>query len=339
MKSQIVLGMLGAGRIGRVHAKCIKSYIPNARVKSVADAFLNDDMRNWAKAEGIGNITKNPEELIADPEIDAILICSSTNTHADLIKKAVRAGKHIFCEKPVDLDLKTIIETMEIVEKSKVKFQIGFNRRFDHNFAKIREAVVAGAIGVPQVLKITSRDPAPPPMDYVKVSGGLFLDMMIHDFDMARFIMGCEVVSLSASGAVLIDENIGKAGDVDTAIVMLTFENGALGVIDNSRKAVYGYDQRVEVHGPKGCCRTENDTPTRVVLETVDGVGTDKPFHFFLERYFEAYGSEMKHFIESVANDKPIICGVKDAIMPVVMGLAAKKSLIERREVKLSEIY
>jgi len=333
------LGIIGAGRIGRVHAKSVRMNLPNARIKIVADAYLNDDIRSWATAEGIDTITKNPDEIFSDPEIDAVLICSSTNTHTEFIRKAAHSGKHIFCEKPIDLDLKAIIATMEIVENAKIKFQIGFNRRYDHNFARIREAVAAGTIGDPQILKITSRDPSPPSMDYIRVSGGIFLDQMIHDFDMARFLMGCEVTSLFASGAVLIDEAIGKAGDVDTAIVLLNFENGALGVIDNSRKAVYGYDQRAEVFGSGGCCRAENDTPTRVVLETDKGIQTDKPFYFFLERYFETYGAEMKHFIDCIVHDQTTTSGVNDAIMPVVMGLAAKKSLSENRVVQLKEVY
>jgi myo-inositol 2-dehydrogenase/D-chiro-inositol 1-dehydrogenase len=266
-----------------------------------------------------------------------VLICSSTNTHADYVQRAAKANKHVFCEKPVDFDLTKIRKTLEMVDRSGVKFQIGFNRRFDHNFARIRQMVVEGRIGVPQILKITSRDPAPPSMEYVRVSGGIFLDQMIHDFDMARFLLGSEAVSVHACGAVLISEEIGKEGDVDTALVSLQFENGAIGVIDNSRKAVYGYDQRAEVFGSKGCCRTENDVPTRVSVETENGVTTDKPHYFFLERYAEAFAEEMKAFVGAISEGKEIRCGANDALMPVLMGLAAKKSLMENRTVLVKE--
>jgi myo-inositol 2-dehydrogenase/D-chiro-inositol 1-dehydrogenase len=337
MDTNIVLGMIGAGRIARVHAKSIRANIANASIKSVCDAFLNDEMTDWAKSAGIPGVYREADKIFSDPEIDAVLICSSTDTHVDFINKAIAAQKHVFCEKPVDLDLERIRKTMSAVKEAGILFQIGFNRRFDHNFGRMKEKIVEGAIGVPQILKISSRDPAPPPPNYVKVSGGIFLDMMIHDFDMARFLMGSEVASVHATGAVLIDEAIGKAGDVDTAIVTLVFANGAVGVIDNSRKAVYGYDQRAEVFGSKGCCRAENDLPSRVVLETDQGVIMDKPYHFFLERYLDAYGAEIKSFVDALVGKGEIKCGINDAIMSVVVGLAAKRSLAEKRTVLISE--
>ena len=337
MNKEVVLGMIGAGRIARVHAKGIRAHIPNARIKRISDVNLNKEMTDWAKSVGIEQITREADPIFQDKEIDAVLICSSTNTHSDYIQKAVKAEKHVFCEKPVDFDLAMIRKTLEIVEHSGVKFQIGFNRRFDHNFAKMQRMIADGQVGVPHILKISSRDPAPPPIEYVRVSGGIFLDQMIHDFDMARFLLGSEVVSVHAIGAVLISPEIGREGDVDTAIVSLVFENGALGVIDNSRRAVYGYDQRAEVFGSKGCCRTENDQPTRVSLETENGVMADKPLYFFLERYSDAYAEELKAFVGAITNDKETKCGANDAIMPVVIGLAAKKSLKESRTVLLRE--
>ncbi len=338
MIKKTVLGMIGAGKIGRVHGKSVMQRIPDATIKTIADPFLNDDMKAFSEEIGVPNITDNVDDIFNDKEIEAVLICSSTDTHSDLIVRAAKAGKNIFCEKPVDFDLNRIHETLNIVKENGVKFQIGFNRRFDHNFSKIRETIEAGIIGEPHILKIASRDPAPPPMEYVKVSGGLFMDMMIHDFDMARFLMGCEAESVFAVGAVLVDERIGKVGDVDTAIVTINFKNGAVGVIDNSRQAVYGYDQRAEVFGSKGCCQTGNDAPTMVYTSTVDGVTGDKPHYFFLERYFEAYAEEVNRFVKYLKEGGESPCGFQDALMPVVMGLAAKKSLAVGRPVKLSEI-
>ena len=263
--------------------------MPEARVKTIADANLTPEIEAWAKNLGIPHVTNNAEDIFGDPEISVVLICSSTDTHADYIIKAARSGKNIFCEKPVDLNVEKVKKALAAVKEAGVRLQIGFNRRFDHNFAHVRKLTDDGAIGQVQLVKITSRDPAPPPISYVKVSGGIFLDMTIHDFDMARFQAKSEVEEVYAQGAVLIDPEIGKAGDVDTAIIMLKFANGALGVIDNSRKAVYGYDQRVEVFGSAGAAAAENDTPSQVRLSDTSGVHADKPLYFFLERYKDAY--------------------------------------------------
>jgi len=236
--------------------------------------------RSMGKNLGIPHVTNNAEDIFGDPEISVVQICSSTDTHADYIIKAARSGKNIFCEKPVDLSVEKVKKALAAVKEAGVRLQIGFNRRFDHNFAHVRKLIDDGAIGQVQLVKITSRDPAPPPISYVKVSGGIFLDMTIHDFDMARFQAKSEVEEVYAQGAVLIDPEIGKAGDVDTAIIMLKFANGALGVIDNSRKAVYGYDQRVEVFGSAGAAAAENDTPSQVRLSDTSGVHADKPLLF-----------------------------------------------------------
>jgi myo-inositol 2-dehydrogenase/D-chiro-inositol 1-dehydrogenase len=338
MANKINVGVIGAGRIGKIHISNIVYYMPEARVKTVADANLTPEIERWAKDLGIPNVSKNAEDILRDPEISVVLICSSTDTHADYIIKAAQAGKNIFCEKPVDLTIEKVKAALAAVRKAGVRLQIGFNRRFDHNFAHIRELAKSGSVGQIQLVKITSRDPAPPPPAYVKVSGGIFLDMTIHDFDMARFQAGSEVEEVYAAGAVLVDPEIGAAGDVDTAIITLKFANGALGVIDNSRKAVYGYDQRVEVFGSGGALTAENDAPSQVRLSDANGVHGDKPLYFFLERYREAFVSEMKAFFEAIrAGTETQVTG-NDGLMDLAIGLAAKKSLAEHRPVKISEV-
>jgi myo-inositol 2-dehydrogenase/D-chiro-inositol 1-dehydrogenase len=227
---------------------------------------------------------------------------------------------------------------MDVVRENEVLFQIGFNRRFDHNHSAVRAAVMENKVGDVHIIKITSRDPEPPSPEYVKVSGGIFLDMMIHDFDMVRFLSGSEVKEVYATGAVLIDPEIGKAGDVDTAMVMLTMENGALAIIDNSRQAVYGYDQRTEVFGSKGCAKVENDRKSLVEVSSKDSVESEKPLYFFLDRYIDSYANEIIDFINSVQNNAPIKCGIEDAVRPVEIALAATKSLKEHRPVLISEV-
>ncbi|MBZ4644512.1 MAG: iolG, partial [Clostridia bacterium] len=257
MSKKIKVGVIGAGRIGKIHAQSVTYHIPEAEVKTIADVYA-DKIKDWAHSLGIENVTNDYHDILNDPEIDAVLICSSTDTHSQITIEAAKAGKHIFCEKPIDYDLDRIHAALKAVEEAGVKFQVGFNRRFDHNFKQVRELIKAGKIGEPHIIKITSRDPEPPPVEYVKVSGGIFLDMTIHDFDMARYLSGSEVEEVYAQGAVLVDPAIGEAGDVDTAVITLKFKNGAIGIIDNSRKAVYGYDQRVEVFGSKGCVTVSN---------------------------------------------------------------------------------
>ena len=334
----ITVGIIGAGRIGRVHAESISSLVKGAVVKSVADPFMNAETEKWAKSLGIGYAVKDYHKILEDEEIDAVLICSSTDTHSPISIEAIKAGKHVFCEKPIDHDVEKIHAVMEALKGSKVKYQVGFNRRFDHNFMAVKEAVVSGKIGTPHIIKITSRDPEPPGLDYVKVSGGMFLDMTIHDFDMVRFLAGCDATEIYVQSAVLVDPLIGEAGDVDTAVITLKMENGCLAVIDNSRKAVYGYDQRAEVFGSGGMVAAANDTASTAVLSTVDGVKGEKPLHFFLERYMDAYAKEIECFIDAIENGKDTPLGVEDGLKPVLMGLAAKKSMAEQRMVKLSEI-
>ena len=331
------IGLIGAGRIGKLHAELLAAHVPAAEIKTVAEIYI-DEVKEWANQHRILNLTKDYPDILNDAEIEAVLICSSTDTHARLISEAADAGKHIFCEKPIDFNIKKIKQALTSVKAAGVKLQIGFNRRFDHNFMRVHELVASGKVGDVHIVKITSRDPAPPPKEYIKVSGGIFLDMTIHDFDMARFLSLGEVEEVYAQGAVLIDPAIGDLGDVDTAIITLKFKNGAMGVIDNSRQAVYGYDQRVEVFGSKGCVEVKNDFPNSAKLSTAEGVVSEKPLYFFLERYKMSYVEELKAFVNAVINDQePQVTG-NDGLQPVLIGLAALKSLTEKRPVKIEEI-
>lgn len=332
------VGIIGAGRIGKVHVQSICTQVPDAKIKLLADPFMNEQTEVWAKGLGVQGVTKDYKEILNDPEIDAVLICSSTDTHSPISVEAIEAGKHVFCEKPIDHDVANIKKVIDALEKHPVKYQVGFNRRFDHNFEAVRQAVAAGKVGDVHIIKITSRDPEPPSPAYVKVSGGMFLDMTIHDFDMVRYLAGCNATEVYVEAAVLVDPAIGAAGDVDTAVITLKLENGAIAVIDNSRKAAYGYDQRAEVFGSKGMAAVTNDSASSVVLSNSEGVTGEKPLFFFLERYMAAYAKEIKCFIQAIKEDTPTPLGVLDGLEPVRMGLAAKKSLEEHRPVKISEI-
>ena len=278
---QLNIGIIGAGRIGKVHMQSITYNVPGAKVLGITDVF-KDGLQELADKYGIEKVYEDYKEMLADKDIDAVLVCSSTDTHADISIEAAEAGKHVFCEKPVDLTPEKVKAVIEAVEKAGVKLQVGFNRRFDHNFAHVRSLINDGKVGNLELIKITSRDPEPPSAEYAAVSGGMFLDMTIHDFDMARFLAGCDVTEVYVNATCLVDPAIGEAGDVDTAIINLKFENGALGVIDNSRRAAYGYDQRIEVFGSLGAAMAANDTPTNVTVMNADGVTTDKPLYFFL---------------------------------------------------------
>ena len=331
------VGIIGAGRIGKVHAKNISMFVPEMEIKTIADPFMNEQTEAFAKSCGIPNTTKDANDILNDPEIEAVLICSSTDAHSKYIIEAAHAGKHIFCEKPIDYALEKVHAAINAAKEAGVKLQIGFCRRFDHNQRAVYDMVRGGKVGKVNIIKISSRDPEPPPVSYVKVSGGIFLDMTVHDFDMARFIGG-EVEEVFVNAAVLVDPAIGEAGDVDTALVSLKFKNGAIGVIDNCRKASYGYDQRLEVFGSKAQASAANDTPTHVAFIDENGKVTDKPLYFFLERYMQSFTDEMTEFIDCVLHDKPTKTTVEDGLQALRMGLAAKKSLAEHRPVKLSEI-
>ena len=331
------VGLIGAGRIGKVHAETIAFRIPAARLTSISD--VNEEAaRALAARCGAARASANPEDVLSDSSIDAVLICSSTDTHSGLVIEAARAGKHIFCEKPIDLTIEKIDRALDAVQTAGVKLQVGFNRRFDANFGRVRQAIVAGEIGTPHTMHIISRDPGPPPISYVKVSGGMFMDMTIHDFDMARFLMGDEVTEIYTAAAVRVDPAIGEAGDVDTALITLRFSSGAMGVIENCRKAPYGYDQRVEVLGSKGAIATNNNYPNSATLSTAESVRRDLPLNFFMDRYLDSFAAELQTFIEAVVEDKPTPVTGTDGRIPVVMALAARKSYEEQRPVKLTEI-
>ncbi len=337
MDKKLKLGIIGTGRIGRVHTLSITHQVPQAEIKAITDINLQS-AQEWAKEMGIQHVYKDYQEIVNDPEIDAVLVCSSTDTHAEISIAAAKAGKHIFCEKPVDLTVEKVEAAIAAAKEANVKLQVGFNRRFDHNFAKVKNLIDKGTIGELHLLKITSRDPAPPPAEYVAVSGGMFMDMTIHDFDMARFMTGSEPTEIYVAADCLVDPAIGKAGDVDTAIITIRFENGAICSIDNSRKAAYGYDQRIEAFGSKGKAEISNDLPSTAVWSTEEGVYSEKPKYFFLERYMDSFALEMKQFIDCIINDKePPVVG-NDGLQPIRMGLAAKKSVAEGRAVKMSEI-
>lgn len=337
MNGKLQVGIIGAGRIGRVHAATLAYRIPAAEIAAVAD--LNGAAARQAAADfGIARVVADAGEILADPAIRAVLICSSTDTHADLVTAAARAGKHIFCEKPIDHSLARIDHALEAVRNAGVILQVGFNRRFDANFARVRQAVRSGEIGDPHLLHIVSRDPGPPPIAYIRVSGGMFLDMTIHDFDMARFLIGDEVEQVYAAAGVQVDPEIGRAGDVDTAVIVLQFAHGVIGTIDNCRKAPYGYDQRVEVLGSAGAIATENCYPNAAVVSTGESIRRDLPLHFFMDRYRDSFEQEMRAFVESVMEDKPASVTGQDGRAPVVMALAARKSYEEHRPVRLEEI-
>lgn len=337
MASELKIGVIGAGRIGRLHIGHIVQRISGATVSAVSDVY-KEAAEAAAALYGISKVYTDAGELIKDSDVDAVVICSSTDTHAPFMKAAAGEGKDIFCEKPIALELNDIDDALSEVERRGVRLQIGFNRRFDANYRRVWEHVHTGRIGQPELLRITSRDPGPPPIEYIKVSGGIFIDMMIHDFDMARYLIGAEPAEIYAVGGVLVDPQIGEAGDVDTAIVTITFDNGVLGTIDNSRRAIFGYDQRVEVLGSKGMSAIDNSYPNTATLSTGETVSRDLPLNFFMERYVESYVTELQQFVECVQSGSQTPVTGLDGRIPIVMGKAAGRSLQERRPVAVSEI-
>ncbi len=337
MEKRLNVGVIGAGMIGRVHAEHLAYRIPEARLVAIADVHLQS-VTDLGEKLSINKTMTDYHEMLADPGVDAVAICSSTDTHAKIIIEAAAAGKHIFCEKPISYDLRKIDDAINAVNKAGVKLQIGFNRRFDPNFARAKQAVLDGVVGEPHLVHIISRDPEPPTAEYCKTSGGIFMDMTIHDFDMARYIVGKEVVEVYASGGVRIDPEIGKVGDLDTVLIMLKYEDGTLGTIDNSEKAAYGYDQRVEVFGSKGAVHINNNYPNSAIISDGISIRHDLPLYFFVERYTESYIAEVRAFVHAVLHDEPVQVTGSDGRVPVVMGLAAKKSVEENRPVKLSEV-
>ncbi len=330
------IAVLGVGRIGKLHAELLTNNVPEATVTMVQDVFA-------ASAEAVGTslnvpFTTDMDAVLGSANVDAVAICSPTPAHVPMLEAAAAAGKAIFCEKPVSLDLALVDAALAKVVAAGVPLHIGFNRRFDPAHRSVRQAVLDGIVGDVEICRITSRDPAPPPIEYVKSSGGLFLDMMIHDFDMARFITGSEVTEVSAHGAVLVDPAIGQAGDVDTAAVVLRHENGAITTIDNTRRAAYGYDQRVEVHGSLGMAQSDNPLTYTGRIHTADGTRTPTIPYFFIERYVPAYVQQWRSFVNAVRTGSPTEITAADGRAPLVIGLAALRSMAERRTVLTSEI-
>lgn len=327
------LALFGGGRIGRVHAQALR-FAPSIRLATITDPFAeNADFI----AQTYGADIRSEDEVFADDSIDAVAICSATNTHADLIERAARAGKAIFCEKPIDLSLARVDQCAQTLRDHPVHFLVGFNRRYDPQFMALEARVRGGMIGDVEQVIITSRDPGAPPIDYIKVSGGLFRDMMIHDFDVARWLLGEEPVELFARGANLVDPAIGAAGDIDTATVVMTCASGRQAAITNSRRAAYGYDQRLEVHGATGMLQANNVHESTVMASTSHGVAGDKPLHFFLERYAQAYEREWTHFEDMLVNGTPARTSVSDGRISLAMAEAALRSMQENRPVKISE--
>jgi myo-inositol 2-dehydrogenase/D-chiro-inositol 1-dehydrogenase len=315
-------GVIGAGRIGKIHASNIAA-LKGSEVRSVADV---DEGAAKALAEATGAKVAGIEAIIAAPDIDAVAICAPTDMHADLIEKAAKAKKAVFCEKPVDLNADRIRQCLKAVAASGAPLMIGFNRRFDPNFAAVRARIEQGAIGDVEIVQITSRDPGPPPLSYIARSGGLYRDMMIHDFDMARFLLGEEPVAVSAFGAALVDKAIGEAGDVDTAVVILQTKSGKVAEISNSRRASYGYDQRIEAHGSKGMLRAENVHESTVQFAGAQGFTGDKVLNFFLERYAGAYRDEIAAFVAAVSSGKAPSPSGEDGLRAQLLADAADQS-------------
>ena len=337
MNKRLQVGIIGAERMGNIHAATLAFHVPQAEPLAITD-LNRDAAREVAERCSIPIVVDRAEDILGDPRIDAVLICSPTNTHAEMVTMAAKAGKNIFCEKPIAHNLGMIDGALAAVEKAGIKLQVGFNRRFDASFARVRQAVASGEIGTPHLLHIVSRDPFPPPPSCIANSGGIFLDMTIHDFDMARFLIGDEVQEIYTAAAVRVDPAIGAAGDLDTALMVLRFRGGAIGSIDNSRKAVYGYDQRVEVFGSEGSIATSNCFPNQAWISTADAVRRDLPLNFFKERYADSFVNELRLFVDAIMHYKAVPVTGADGRIPVVMALAARLSHDEHRPVRLSEV-
>ncbi|NDL68561.1 inositol 2-dehydrogenase [Anaerotalea alkaliphila] len=334
------IGVIGAGAVGRVHIKNIMR-MPQVRLKYVADP-MPEFYNAWAKEMDFPLAVEDYKVIMEDPEVEAVIICAPAALHGDLIIEAAEKGKHVFCEKPFDYDISKIKKAMEVVEKTGIKLQLGFNRRFDKNFAKAHEYLKTGALGDVHVIKITSRDPKAPAMGYFTAPGGehcsIYTDTTIHDFDMARFLNNSEVVEVFASGSKLINKDKPEITRVDTIVCTLKFEDGSLCVIDNSWQAVYGYDQRAEVFGTKGAVTVENDVFSQATLHTVEGIIGEKPLVTIEDRYGNAYGAEVEAFIKAVQEDTPVLVDGRDGLMSMLIAKAALLSDQENRIVKISEL-
>ena len=327
--------IIGLGRIGKIHLGNLQA-IDEVEIVGICDP--TDEAKVFSNKAGLTFYQKDFTDVAGEVQADAIVICSPTDTHANYVSIAAKKGIDVFCEKPLDLSLEKVKQVLKTVNESKIKLMLGFNRRFDSEFQSVKEKIVNGHIGDIHTIKITSRDPSPPPINYIKSSGGMFLDMTIHDFDMIRYLTDKEIVEVYAKGDALINPEIAKAGDIDTAIINLTFEDGSMAVIDNCRKAVYGYDQRVEVFGSKGMVQSKNKFDKYTLTYSENGVTSALPQHFFLERYADAYKKEINHFIDCIRHKKtPDVSGF-DGLMSLVLGLCAKESLNCNKPVLVSEI-
>jgi len=327
--------IIGLGRIGKIHLGNLQA-IDEVEIVGICDP--TDEAKVFSNKAGLKFYQKDFTDVAGEIQADAIVICSPTDTHANYVSIAAKKGIDVFCEKPLDLSLEKVKQVLKTVNESKIKLMLGFNRRFDSEFQSVKEKIVNGHIGDIHTIKITSRDPSPPPINYIKSSGGMFLDMTIHDFDMIRYLTNKEIVEVYAKGDALVNPEIAKAGDIDTAIINLTFEDGSMAVIDNCRKAVYGYDQRVEVFGSKGMVQSKNKFDKYTLTYSENGVTSALPQHFFLERYADAYKKEIDHFIDCIRHKKtPEVSGF-DGLMSLLLGLCAKESLNCNKPVLVSEI-
>jgi len=332
---QVRIAVLGMGRQGQIHSKNIAYRIPEAELVAVSD--ISKELAGKVGIDGV-DLYDDYRKILERDDIDGVVIATSTDTHEEVIRATAQAGKAMFCEKPIATTLEAIDDVLGVVEKAGVKFMVGFNRRFDPTFSRVRSLVEDGTVGKPMIVNITSRDPQPPHLEYLKVCGGIFFDTTVHDFDMARFVSGDEIVEVYATGSVLVDERIGELGDLDTTMVTLKFASGAVGSINNSRKTGYSYDQRVEVFGDRSCAFAGNETPTRVHYVNPQGTHSDVPLYFNIERYPEAFYGEVKAFVDCLVNDSPPPVTGVDGRKAVVLSMAARKSYEENRPVPVSEI-
>jgi len=335
MDGELAIGIIGTGHIGSMHARLLAGQVRGARLAAVADAV---EASAIAQAEALGVPAMSVADLLTDPGVDAVGICSPTSTHPDLIVAAAEAGKAIFCEKPISLDLGEVDRALQAIARNGTPLMVGFNRRFDPAHKAVRDAVVNGRVGDPHLLRITSRDPSPPPLSYAAGSGGLFLDMTIHDFDMARYVTGSEVTEVFARGAIRLVPELAELGDIDTAVVVLEHENGCLTVIDNSRRAPYGYDQRVEVLGSRSLVASENPLATTALVADEDGICRSVLPSFFVERYRASYLAQWEAFAAAAAEGSAPPTTGDDGRAALVLGLAARRSLVHRRPVSPAEI-
>lgn len=336
-RDTINIGLIGTGRIGRIHAEHLSCRIRGARLVALSDVNAAS-LAECAALCGVRNIEEDFRALLRRDDIDAIAVCSPTDTHPAIIGECAAAGKHVFCEKPIGSTAPEIDAALADVNRAGIKLMMGFNRRFDANFARLRQGILDGEIGDPHLLHIISRDPGPPPISYIRVSGGLFMDMTIHDFDMARFLTGSEIEEVYAAAAVRVDPAIGEAGDVDTALLTLKFQNGVIASIDNSRRAVYGYDQRAEVFGSAGALLAGNNYPNTASRMSAEAVQRDLPLNFFLDRYLGSYLAEMNAFVANLRSGSPMPVTGEDARAAFFAARAAQKSVEENRPVAIREV-